>query len=45
MSEEKTHEMSHDLHYHLQVILQENQRLAEQLDPKAAAIIPLIHAC
>lgn len=34
--------MSHDLHRNLQVILRENQRLAELLDPTAAAIIPLI---
>jgi 6-phospho-3-hexuloisomerase len=42
MSEPTPQKMSHDLHHHLQVILQENQRLADQLDPAAAAVIPLI---
>jgi 6-phospho-3-hexuloisomerase len=36
-------QLSHDLHHHLQVIIHENQQLAEKLDLTAAgAIIPLI---
>lgn len=42
MSEVKTPEISHELQYNLQAIVRENQRLAEQLDPTAATVIPLI---
>lgn len=42
MSEENLHKMSRELHHNLQVILQENQRLAEQIDPSAAALLPLL---
>jgi 6-phospho-3-hexuloisomerase len=42
MSEVNPNKTNHDLHHNLQVILRENQRLAEQLDPTAAAIIPLL---
>jgi 6-phospho-3-hexuloisomerase len=43
MSASNPEQLSHDLHHHLQVIIQENQQLAEKLDLTAAgAIIPLI---
>ncbi|MGI4821736.1 MAG: 6-phospho-3-hexuloisomerase [Janthinobacterium lividum] len=43
MSASNSEQLSHDLHHHLQVIIQENQQLAEKLDLTAAgAIIPLI---
>jgi 6-phospho-3-hexuloisomerase len=43
MSALNPEQLSHDLHHHLQVIIQENQQLAEKLDLTAAgAIIPLI---
>jgi 6-phospho-3-hexuloisomerase len=43
MSASNFEQLSHDLHHHLQVIIQENQQLAEKLDLTAAgAIIPLI---
>jgi 6-phospho-3-hexuloisomerase len=43
MSALNSEQLSHDLHHHLQVIIHENQQLAEKLDLTAAgAIIPLI---
>lgn len=43
MSELDTEQLSRDLHHSLRVIIEENQRLAEQVDlGAAAAIIPLI---
>jgi 6-phospho-3-hexuloisomerase len=43
MSASNPEQLSHDLHHHLQVIIQENQQLAEKLNLTAAgAIIPLI---
>jgi 6-phospho-3-hexuloisomerase len=43
MSELNAENLNQDLRHHLQVILAENQRLAEQLDyGQAASIIPLI---
>jgi 6-phospho-3-hexuloisomerase len=43
MSELNTGHLSQDLRHHLQVLITENQRLAEQLDyGQVAAIIPLI---
>jgi 6-phospho-3-hexuloisomerase len=43
MSASNSEQLSHDLHHHLQVIIQENQQLAEKLDLTAAGeIIPLI---
>jgi 6-phospho-3-hexuloisomerase len=43
MSASNSEQLSHDLHHHLQVIIQENQQLAQKLDLTAAgAIIPLI---
>jgi 6-phospho-3-hexuloisomerase len=43
MSASNSEQLSHDLHHHLQVIIQENQQLAEKLDLTATgAIIPLI---
>jgi 6-phospho-3-hexuloisomerase len=43
MSASNPEQLSHDLHHHLQVIIQENRQLAEKLDLTAAgAIITLI---
>jgi 6-phospho-3-hexuloisomerase len=43
MSTSNSEQLSHDLHHHLQVIIEENQQLAAKLDLTAAgAIIPLI---
>jgi 6-phospho-3-hexuloisomerase len=43
MSASNSEQLSHDLHHHLQVIIQENQQLAEKLDlTVTGAIIPLI---
>jgi 6-phospho-3-hexuloisomerase len=43
MSTSSSEQLSHDLHRHLQVIIEENQQLAAKLDLTAAgAIIPLI---